>query len=766
MKMTTGTIDNILTRLQGVRESANGWQALCPAHEDKQASLSITAGKDGKILLHCHAGCSIEAVTEAIGIKASDLFPKAVHRIQSAEPRRIEAAYNYVDESGKLLYQVVRYKPKGFRQRKPNGKGGWDWNVKDTSKVLYRLPKVKDAVSRRLNIFIVEGEKDVETLESLGLTATCNVGGAGKWQDTYSSVLSGADVVILPDNDAAGKKHAEQVAESLHGHAASIKIIELPDLSPKGDISDWIAAGHTAEELTALVSKTQEWKPKEDSTADTGTDFPLTDLGNSERLIAAYGSDLRYDVNSGKWLVWNGRVWEPDNTGQVNRMARQVIRSMYALLQDCSTQAERDALYSHIRKSESAPRLAAMVELAKYCPNIPVQSSDLDDDKWSLNCLNGTMDLRTGKIAPHRRENLITKLVPVEYDESAACPTWERFLSEIFDNDSELITFVQKAAGYGLTGDTSEQCFFMLHGNGSNGKSTFLTVIREILADYHRKTGTDTLLDKEAGGPTNDIARLRGARFVSAIEAKPGKKLAEALVKELTGNDVISARFLHHEFFEFVPEFKLWLACNHLPHIDGQDNAIWRRIRLIPFKVQFQDTGTSAGPYKDMMLPDKLRMEYSGILAWMVQGCLLWQSERLGAPSAVKEATNKYQSDMDVLSDFFDECCVIGTQYKSKSSELYNIYAEWSRARGEKYPLSNRTFSQRLEERNQFQKYDSAGCKWWRGIGIVEYVDDVDPNLLFSPIDNEIDENTQNDSTSSTPSTIEEEQEYEPGCEG
>jgi putative DNA primase/helicase len=380
-----------------------------------------------------------------------------------------------------------------------------------------------------------------------------------------------------------------------------------------------------------------------------------------------------------------------------------------------------------------------MKELARFSEGIPVQSKDLDSNPWMLNCLNGTIDLKVGKCRPHRREDLITKLVPVEYDECAECPTWEKALQEILNEDEDLIRFFHKAIGYSLTGDVSEQCLFMMYGTGANGKSTLLVPVREILSDYHCKTGTDTLLEKEPGGPTNDIARLRGARFVTAIEVKLNGKLAEALVKELTGGDTVTARFLHKEFFEYVPQFKLWVACNHLPYVDGQDYGIWRRMRLIPFKVQFKDADDPEGPYKDTMLLDKLRLEYQGILTWMVKGCLLWQAEGLGEPIAVKEATEKYRCDMDVLADFFDECCLIGMNYRVKLSALHLRYMEWSKARGERYSIPKRAFSQRLEERGIFQKYKSGGTSWWRGIGVKDSCDLTDSSKADDVPENEQD---------------------------
>lgn len=448
--------------------------------------------------------------------------------------------------------------------------------------------------------------------------------------------------------------------------------------------------------------------------------LPLTDLGNAERLIRAHGENLRFDADAGRWLRWIGTHWEADTTGGIQRLAAQVVRRMYGLLPDIADRSTADSWFAHIRRSESQQRLQAMVSLAATLDGVPVTSVELDSNPWLLTCKNGTVDLRTGRLLPHSREHLITRCLPVDYTADADCPTWLRFLNAVFGGDKELIDFVQRAIGYSLTGDTSEQCFFFLHGGGSNGKSTLLSVLREILGDHHRKVGTDTLLDRTDSTIPNDLARLRGARVVTAIEAKPGRKLAETLVKELTGGDAITARFLRQEYFEFVPTFKLWLACNHLPTIDGQDCAIWRRIRLIPFNVTFSPPESGQPPYQDKMLLPKLRAEYPGILAWGVRGCLEWQERGLREPKAVIAAVEGYQGDMDVLGDFLADCCDIHPGARVKAAELYAAYMAWAESEGERFPLSKRAFGLRLGERGTFQRVSVHGCRYWTGLELKQ----------------------------------------------
>lgn len=254
-------LQNVLSRLKGVKPCGNGWKALCPAHDDQKQSLHVSEGNDGRVLVYCHAGCSVDDVCAAIGLVTKDLFPEPERKQKPLSPGEVIAAYDYKDANGKLLFQVCRTADKRFFQRRPDGKGGWINGLGDVKPVLYRLPELLKAVQRGETVFIPEGEKDVDNLARLGLAATTNPMGAGKWRDYYSDWLKGANVVILPDNDEPGRKHAQQVAQSLFGKATSVKVLELPGLPPKGDVSDWLANCGTKEELLRLAQETPEWEP-------------------------------------------------------------------------------------------------------------------------------------------------------------------------------------------------------------------------------------------------------------------------------------------------------------------------------------------------------------------------------------------------------------------------------------------------------------------------------------------------------------------------
>jgi putative DNA primase/helicase len=442
-------------------------------------------------------------------------------------------------------------------------------------------------------------------------------------------------------------------------------------------------------------------------------DFKQTDLGNSERFISRHGHDVLYCYAWGKWLVWTRARWERDDAGKVHRLGKATVRSMYHEAGDIENEKERKALAEHAKRSEAEARIRAMLELAKS--EQPVSAEELDVRPWFINVENGTVDLRTGALRRHRQEDLITKLAPVKYDPDAKAPTWTTFLERILP-DEELRAFVQRAVGYSATGDTSEQCMFINHGGGANGKSTFQETIAAALGDYAMRAPTEMLLAKRAGGIPNDVARLKGARFVAASETEEGRRLAESLIKDLTGQDTITARFMRAEWFDFKPTHKLWLSTNHKPEISGTDSAIWRRIRLVPWSV------TIPPGEQDKKLPAKLRAELPGILAWIVRGCLEWQREGLQPPDEVRRATGRYRAEMDVLAAFIDDECIVSEHARAGATALYTAYKTWCDENGEQ-PESQRRFGGRLKERGFESGRMTAGARKgsreWYGIGLA-----------------------------------------------
>ena len=466
-----------------------------------------------------------------------------------------------------------------------------------------------------------------------------------------------------------------------------------------------------------VVSRAGQWldlrqaKDPGESAAECSPNH-TTDLGNARRLIARHGEDIRFCYSRGEWLIWSGTRWGWDDSGEIERRAKDTIGAIYQEAANETDADRRIRLAKWAASSESDVRIRAMVSLAKSEPGIPILPGELDADPWSLNCLNGTIDLRTAELRPHRRGDYCTKQVPINYDPSAACPTWWGFLNRIIAENAGLIDYLQRAVGYALTGNTREQVLFMLYGTGQNGQTTFLESIKTCLADYSRQADFSTFLARAGDSIRNDIARLAGARFVCAVEAEGGKQLSEALVKSITGEDTVSARFLYSEFFEFRPPFKLFLATNNLPVIKGTDTAIWRRIRLVPFTV------TIPPEQQDRELLGKLHPELPGILAWAVKGCLAWQEQGLDAPKDVVTATKDYREEMDILAAFLDECCVQTPEATVPAGRLYGRYTQWCDDNGDP-PLNQQMFGMSLSERG-FKSGRTGRVRLRKGIGLCD----------------------------------------------
>ncbi len=475
------------------------------------------------------------------------------------------------------------------------------------------------------------------------------------------------------------------------------------------------AEGSTYDQVTiqkAIETTTKTYGPERIHEIDKPQKtFHLTDLGNAERLVSQFGDDIGYCYDWKKWLVWDGKRWAIDRKGNIRQKAKQVVRTIYREIENATDKSEQREIFNHAMKSESDAKIKAIISLAR--DEVSVAPENLDQDPWLLTCENGTIDLQTGEFLSHDREHLITQLAPVIYDPDAECPLWIEFLDRIMDGNQNLISFLQRAIGYSLTGDTGEQCFFIFWGTGANGKTTFLQTINAMLGDYAKQTPTETLLVKRKGAIPNDVARLKGVRFVTASEAEAYQQLAENLIKQMTGSDTVSARFLHQKWFDFEPNYKIFLATNHRPVIQGTDPAIWRRIKLIPFDVTIPE------PERDRHLLKKLKEELPGIMAWAVRGCLEWIENGLGEPEEVKTATQDYRNEMDILSQFISDCCVEKASLKTLSKDLYQAYTGWCDSNGEQ-SLTKRIFGTKLREKGYLPvRIGQGGARGWIGIGIL-----------------------------------------------
>lgn len=451
--------------------------------------------------------------------------------------------------------------------------------------------------------------------------------------------------------------------------------------------------------------------------------FSLSDVGNAERLVARHGHNIRYCFAWKSWMIWTGARWTPDTSGEIQRMAKDTVKHIYTEAADAEDQERRKSISKHARASEAGTRIKAMIELAQSEPGVALDPADLDTDPYALNVNNGTVDLRTGQLHQHRRADLITKLVPVNYEPEADAPQFDAFMDTIMGGDPGLIRFVYQALGYGLTGDTSERALFICWGSGRNGKSTLMERMHHLAGDYGMRMPTDTLMAAHKNSVPNDIARLAGQRFVSAQESEKGKALAESTVKEMTGNDTMTGRFLHKEFFDFQPSHKVFLSTNYQPQISADDQAIWDRVKLIPFNVRIPDFQV------DPHLHKKLDAELPGILARVVRGAMDWAVNGLQEPDAVRNATAEYREDMDPLAEFLEDRCVTGDGYKVPSATLAQIYQGWAHD-NDPEGMTYADFHQAVKARfgkTANRRFNGQQVRCYTGVGLkADYLEGVD----------------------------------------
>ena len=447
--------------------------------------------------------------------------------------------------------------------------------------------------------------------------------------------------------------------------------------------------------------------------------YSFDDTGNAQRFVDLFGDKVRYCYTDKRWLWYDGRKWCTDMTGAVKRLADKAVACMSAELK-VYEQTDADegtdmakAFEKHMKSSRSNKSKNAMLNEVMH--HVPILPSQLDRYKAALNTPGGVIDLKSGALASHDPKNYFTKITAVEYSENADCPRWLAFLDDIFRKDKDLIRYVQKAVGYSLTGSTTEQCAFFLYGTGRNGKSTFIDIIRDIFGDYAANIQPETIMvrSNQSTAINSDIARLKGARLVTSVEPNEGVRINEGLLKQLTGDDTVTARKLYGDEFEFKPEFKLWMATNHKPVIRGTDTGIWRRIHMIPFTVQIPEEKI------DRRLKYKLSAELTGIFRWAVEGCLLWQKEGLKMPRAVLEEVREYRREMDVISAFVEDKCTVGKGLSVQSSALYAAYLRWADS-GNEYKMSNTKFG--LEIAKRFEKVKGRKYNYYSGLTLDEQI--------------------------------------------
>jgi putative DNA primase/helicase len=460
---------------------------------------------------------------------------------------------------------------------------------------------------------------------------------------------------------------------------------------------------------------------------------PFTDTGNAERVVAVYGRDIHFCFETKKWLVWDGRRWNSQDTRRIKSMAKRVMRMLYLQAADENRAAKEPNPSKHARKSESAAAIKAMLTCAEYEDGVPLSALDFDRDPYLLNFQNGTLDLRTGALRAHRREDLITKLIHHNYRPEAKCPVFDAFLYRVLggpkaaadgadeaaykkamERTSRLRNYLQRAFGYSLTARTIEKMVFLLWGKGDNGKSTLLALFLKLLEEYACLIQIDSLMVRreESNNAQADLADLRGARFVMTSETEQGQRLSEGKLKRITqGMGKIKATRKYENPIEFEESHKLWVDANHLPAVRGTDNAIWNRLSPIPFTV------TIPKDQQDRDLVVKLLEEAEGILSWAVQGAQAWYKDGLQKPNDVETANKKWRSDSDQIGRFIEARCVKGDKCEVRARQLYLTYKSWAEESGEHHCRENE-FSVRMEDLG-FQKQRTEKVRFYKGIEVL-----------------------------------------------
>ena len=615
------------------------------------------------------------------------------------------AKWDYLDRNGKLIAVVYRYDPPGRRKEfRP-----WDAKRRKMTppepRPLYNQP----GIAQSGQVILVEGEKCAQALMEMGICATTAMHGAKAPVDkTDWTPLAGKAVLIWPDRDKPGWEYADRASQALlMAGARHCHILYPPEEAPEGwDAADAQAEGFDIAGFIAHGPRLHIQLAEEDPLAEiAGHDGSADESvwGTEDALALSftrrYHPDWRYVAAWGKWMVWDGQRWRTEDTLAATDLIRHV----------CRQAAIKSSNPRVAAKLASSGTVSGVERLAKVDRRHAATTEEWDADPWLLNTPGGVVDLKSGRDRPHDRADRMTKITTAT--PRGECPIWIKFLDEVTGGDKALQDYLQRMAGYALTGSTREHALFFLYGTGANGKSVFLNTLASILGNYATNAPMDTFMETRSDRHPTDMAGLRGARLVSSIETEQGRRWAESKVKSLTGGDKISARFMRQDFFEFFPQFKLFVAGNHKPAIRNIDEAMKRRLHLIPFTV------TIPPERRDKHLQQKLMAERDGILAWAVQGCLAWQRDGLNPPESVLSATDEYFEAEDAVGRWLEENCVLQANAKSLTAELFRDWKQWCDAAGE-FIGTQRRFSDLLVTRGIEKWRNGTGLRGFRGIGL------------------------------------------------
>lgn len=719
-------LQEFLSHFKGVkRTNLNQYIAHCPTREDKDPSLSISVGETGKIILYDHGGDSTENIVAKVGLTMRDLF--ASNGVPGSGPkgpdpeRKVVAIYEYLDVNGKTVGRKIRYAPKGFIWQAKNLDGSYDYH-KPKNVPPYNVAALKNSEV----VFLVEGEKDVDTLTKYGLPAVSLPDGArqGRWPVEYTKYFSDKVIIILPDNDEVGITYAKAAFKALKPTNYNIGIFYLsnwwPEIPEKGDVSDYIEAkgdeavanlNKIVDAVTASKKKVLSLNATPAAQCNTATitvaatpapmlletcndylnvikklnprvnsRYSTTDSGNGRLLADIIKGQARYVPGRKTWFTFDGVRWGMDEGNMATMEMCKTIGdalNLYAL--NIKDEKERKEYLKYTFRWLMRNQRKTILEDAASVYNIGLKEFDADINL--LNCKNGTLDLNTMQFRSHNPDDKITKIADVIYDPNAKCPRFEQFLNEVMSGDADKSAFLQKALGYALSGDSRYECMFILYGATTrNGKSTLMESVLRVFGDYGLTVAPETIAAKQrnSSGPSEDLARLAGRRLANISEPSRGMRLNAAQVKSMTGNDSINARFLHCNSFDFRPQFKLYINTNYLPSVDDMSLFSSNRVRVIPFDRHFEPEEQDPD-LKNQFATEEAK---SAILNWLLEGWQLLQKEGLNSPAAVVEATKEYSHDSNKIALFAEDNLEPNANYEVRTSEIYAHYKVWCEVNG------------------------------------------------------------------------------------
>ena len=710
-------VARILQRFRDITETSNGWRVRCPVHDGH--SLDIAIADDGRVLLNCKGeGCRAGVIVRTVGLTLADLFPPREESAKApsqppAKPKseipskngkphkdwQAEARLKYtLCDDGKRaeLASELGVSSESLEQLRV-GRSGEMWTFPEREgsgriigiatrapngekKCVYRSSRgiTAPANLRELPdpVLVVEGASDTAALLTLGLTAVGRPS-AGQGAKHLATMLRGRETLVIGENDQKnlvkwpGRDGARKVARELSRLWGQSVAWSLPPDTFK-DVRTWLETQNIDPEDTERCHRAGGRLLEHfQSNSETAGVYHENDDGNGQRFIDQYGDRIRFVKEWRGWIVFNGQRWESDDTA-AQRLAIKSARSIYQEASKSKDAEEAEQIARFAKASGRAERIAGLLKLAG--PHVAINTADIDANPLLLNVANGTLDLNPGacNLRPHDPGDLLTRLIPIEYQPDATAPTWERFLQDVFNGDDELIGFIQRLAGYTLTGQVTEHCLPILWGTGRNGKSTLLTTLLAVWGNYGWTVESDMLLARRHESHPEERAQLFGRRLVVATETNDGRRLNEARTKLLTGGDPVVARFMYKGSFTFAPSHTIWLATNSKPAVAGNDLAIWSRLKLIPFRQRFVNNR------RDPDMGSKLLDELPGILSWCVQGLRDYHERGLDEPDTVTAETREYRDDEDQIAQFVEETCHVSAKGKARSAFLLDQFRRFT----------------------------------------------------------------------------------------